>query len=124
MTFDSRFLVSIGALPIVGYGARTSLGSTAASTFTTLRAGIGQFEACPFLRSKRTGEAIALALDATLAPRAPRDVRMVVLAVTAAREALTAFGYSLPRLGMLLALPPDRPGFDAGRRRALVRSVV
>ncbi len=109
---DRRVLSSLGAVAVVGCGARTSLGANARETFDLLRIGIGGLKKCNFLRLKRTGDPITLAIDATLPPATPMLTRMEEMALSAAHEALAGGGASGLPLGVLLATPHPRPGAD------------
>jgi 3-oxoacyl-[acyl-carrier-protein] synthase I len=123
---DQRTLSSLGGTAILECGARTALGTNAPATFSALRAGIGGFDECAFLRSKRDGAPIVVAMDTSLAAGGSHLARMEELALSAAREALAPWpnlGRGLP-LGVLLAMAPDRPGIDGPARRQVAQSLI
>jgi 3-oxoacyl-[acyl-carrier-protein] synthase I len=123
---DRNTLTSLGAVAVAGIGAHTALGTDAQSTFAALRAGLGRFGECAFLRSRRSGGPITVALAAELDPRKPLIARLRELASGAAREALRMMpAPSAGRsLGMVLAMAQDRPGLDATAKRQVAQAVV
>jgi 3-oxoacyl-[acyl-carrier-protein] synthase-1 len=123
---ERRDLASLGAVAVVGVGARTALGGDAPSTACAARAGLGNVDERAHLRARRTGAPITVALDAGLDPRVAVGVRLQVLATAAALEAVDAAAGAadgLP-LGLVCAMAPDRPGLDARARRAVVQAVA
>ena len=123
---DRNTLTSLGAVAVTGLGARTPLGTDAQSTFAALRAGLGRFGECAFLRSPRSGGPITVALAAEVDPQKPLIERLRELAAGAAREALQTMpvaSFGRP-LGMVLAMAQDRPGLEAAAKRQVAQAVV
>ncbi len=121
---DRRTLTSLGAVAVVGCGARTALGANLRDSFDLMRMGIGGLQECDFLRLKRTGDPITLAIDPTLPVAMPMIKRMEEMALSAAREALATGGAAGLPLGLLLATPHPRPGADRPACRQLAISLL
>jgi 3-oxoacyl-[acyl-carrier-protein] synthase-1 len=99
---------------VVGTGARTPLGLDAASSAAAVRAGVAAMNEHPFMLDKQS-EPMIVCLDAGLPVTVTGSDRLLALALSAAREALTPLRerrHTLPRLCLFLALPEERPGRD------------
>ncbi len=102
---------------VVGVGARTSVGTNAATTAAAVRGGIsGLALHSSFVDSG--GEPISFASDPTLAPDTPLDQRLLAMLQAAGAEAMAAAGAITPD-ACLLALPEPRPGLSADIEAAL-----
>lgn len=117
-----------GGVAIVGLGAATPVGRTAAASAAAVRAGVAGFGQHPLAFDSR-GEPVTLAYAPWLDVEAAMSVRMQTLGLAAAEEALrplTADTDRRLRVGLALALPPPRPGMplsiDTEVRDAIVRT--
>jgi 3-oxoacyl-[acyl-carrier-protein] synthase-1 len=97
---------------VVGVGAQTAVGLTAAATAAAVRAGIsGLSEDSGYL--DRFGEPVVEARVPEIDEDPARPERIRSLALGAAREAMSCFGSSrreLPPVDLILGLPPPRLG--------------
>jgi 3-oxoacyl-[acyl-carrier-protein] synthase-1 len=106
---------------LVGAGARTSIGMTAASTAAAARAGVAGFGSHPFMIDTAGNKMIVAAapyLDITVTAAE----RLAALAVPAAREALEPIRDKPARLQaipVIVGLPPMRPGRPADLEKTL-----
>jgi 3-oxoacyl-[acyl-carrier-protein] synthase-1 len=100
------------AVCAVGIGAVTSVGLSAPTTATAVRAGVTGFGEHPFMLD-RAGQRLIVARCPHLGGEIRGPDRLCALAVPAAREALAVLGDKLRNLPPVLAivgLPPSRPG--------------
>ena len=100
----------------VGYGARTAVGTTAESSAAAVRANISMFGEHPFMIDK-AGSRMIVARDAFLSEDIFGVDRFVQLGLSAARQALVSLRGRTERprsAGLLIGLPPDRPGLPKG----------
>lgn len=101
---------------LVGVGAATSLGATAAATGAATRAGIAGFTDHPFMLDAR-GDPFVVAMADWLAPGMRAPARMCELACRGAREAAqhlpAAKSRPHARVAAFVGLPESRPGLDA-----------
>jgi 3-oxoacyl-[acyl-carrier-protein] synthase-1 len=99
---------------IVGVGARTPVGLTAASTAAAVRGGISRICEHPFLVDPR-GDSLLAAFDGRLDPSLPICQRLIALGTSALVEMLAPLHEpSRPRnMTAFVALPEERPGFSA-----------
>jgi len=107
---DARYPVCI-----IGVGARTPLGLTASATAAAVRASLGAIRRHPYFVD-RTGEPMAVAMDAVLPPDLGGVERLAALALPALWEALAPLarvGAHRAPLPALVGLPEVRPGRPA-----------
>lgn len=117
------------AIPIVGLGASTPVGRNVWSSAAAVRAGICGFREHPFMIDT-AGEPMRVAM----APWLPVDMtgvdRFVHLLEPALAEVLSPLTATCAerrlqmRIGLALALPPDRPGLPAELAGALKKRLV
>jgi 3-oxoacyl-[acyl-carrier-protein] synthase-1 len=101
---------------IVGCGARTPVGATAAATAAAVRANVSTFGDHPFMIDK-AGAMMVVARDAFLGEEVCGVERLVGLGQPAARQALAPLADCRerpPTVPVLLGLPPPRPGLPEG----------
>lgn len=99
---------------LVGVGAATALGASAAATGAAVRAGIAGFADHPYMRDAR-GDPFVVAMAGWLDPGLQAQGRMVELARMAALEAVQgapAVAGAALRLTAIVGLPESRPGLD------------
>lgn len=96
---------------LLGWGARTAVGNTAASSACAVRAAISGFADHPFMIALN-GLPMLVAMNGDLDPDTTGPERLAALGLDAAREALqSAFGESgAPKLDLVVGLPTSRPG--------------
>lgn len=98
---------------IVGLGAQTPVGRSAAAAAAAVRARLPMIALHPFLVD-RFGERVSVARAPWLPAEVPLLQRLLNLAAEAAREALdgvkSEFARARPRVGVVLGLPAERPG--------------
>lgn len=95
---------------IVGVGARTPVGFTAAASAAAVRAGISVIEDHPFMID-RFGEPMRVTRDIGLEASLSGPERAVTLALDPARVALSSLaGAKTTPVSILLATPEPRPG--------------
>lgn len=102
-------------LPVIGVGARTSLGADLASSAAAARAGISNFADHPFMIDG-TGRPMVVARDSGMAVETAGEDRLALLAAAAAVDSFDGLvpdgNGSRLALRLLLALPePTRPSF-------------
>jgi len=102
---------------LVGCGARTPVGLTAASSAAAVRAGVSAVREHPFLMD-RAGEPMKVASDHLLSDDLEGVERFLSLAVSAAREATAALPRDVP-LVTTIGLPSARPGLPPGLSSAV-----
>jgi 3-oxoacyl-[acyl-carrier-protein] synthase-1 len=95
-------------LEIIGYGAATPVGMTAATTAAAVRAGVAMFREHPALFVDRSREQAIVAACSWLDKRLPLTDRLVALATQAAGEARA----KAPEAPVFLGLPEPRPGLS------------
>ena len=99
---------------LVGVGARTALGATAAATAAAVRAGIAGFEQHPFMVDT-AGNRFIVAAAPYLGPDAMGAARLAELAVPAALEATAPLARAAQTpIPVYVGLPPERPGREKG----------
>jgi 3-oxoacyl-[acyl-carrier-protein] synthase-1 len=100
---------------VVGVGARTCVGSSAATTAAAVRGGISGLALHPTFVDI-TGEPVSFAADPILDPDAPVETRLLAMLRSVTEEALAAdsSGATVPPDCCLLALPEPRAGLPAG----------
>lgn len=96
---------------VVGLGAATAVGPSAATTAAAVRAGIAGFAEHPYMIDAR-GDPFLIAMAPYLSPSLKHQRRMVELARMAAREAMAAVLHvpGLAPLRVIVGLPSQRPG--------------
>ncbi|MGD2151791.1 MAG: beta-ketoacyl synthase N-terminal-like domain-containing protein [Gemmatimonadales bacterium] len=110
-----------GEVPIVGCGACTSIGRSAAESAAAVWASISRIGDHPYIVD-RAGELMVVARAAYLDEDARGIERFVGLGRPAAREALAPLSGSqaeLPPIPLLLGLPAERPGLPADLATAI-----
>jgi 3-oxoacyl-[acyl-carrier-protein] synthase-1 len=110
---------------------QTAIGLSLSSSSSAFRSGIPGFGRCEYLRRRKNGHAITLALIPTLPPDDFALERMKALGLEAAREALS---HSLDRLArhrecatglpVFLSVPPPRPGLPEGSGKPLAQEIM
>lgn len=111
---------------IVGTGARTPVGLTAASTAAAVRAGIARIAEHPFMLDKR-GQKMIVGRVPRLALDLARSERLLGLALPAAEEALIpllAVAHSRPGVNLYLSLPEGLPGRSEQIGRTFAQQLV
>lgn len=107
-------LAGSSGIVLVGVGAATALGASAAATGAAVRAGIAGFCDHPFMRDAR-GDPFVVAMADWLDPSMRAPGRMLALARQAALEAVqhmpAATGLAA-RLAAFVGLPETRPGLN------------
>jgi len=97
---------------IVGFGARTPVGTNAVSSAAAVRAGIAMFAEHPYMVDK-DGNRMIVAMDAFLSDDVGSAHSFLEIGLTAAEEALAPLLHMLGRaesIQMLIGLPEKRPG--------------
>jgi 3-oxoacyl-[acyl-carrier-protein] synthase-1 len=110
---------------LAGLGASTSLGRDAASSAAAVRAGVSALTRHPYMLDT-AAEAMRVARAPWLDLECDIDQRFEELLFPAVEQALALLGAArVPRLALVLALPPQRPGvpeaLDTTLRAALAR---
>ncbi len=104
---------------VIGVGARTPVGFTAASSAAAVRAGISVIEDHPFMID-RFGEPMKVTRDVGIDAALTGPARSVEIALDAAREALAPLaGREGVAVSVLLATGEDRPGQPPGHAAAV-----
>lgn len=104
---------------LVGLGAATALGASAAATGAAVRAGIAGFGDHPYMLDAR-GDPFVVAMAGWLDPGMQAQGRMVELARSAAIEAVQgAPAAAAAALTAFVGLPESRPGLDASLADAI-----
>jgi 3-oxoacyl-[acyl-carrier-protein] synthase-1 len=100
----------IAAPAVIGTGARTCVGASAAGTAAAVRAGVAGFAQHPFMVDT-AGNKMIVAMAPFVDPAVAGAQRLADLAIPAAAEALTALPAAVRAqpLPVILALPPARP---------------
>jgi 3-oxoacyl-[acyl-carrier-protein] synthase-1 len=110
-------------ISVVGVGARTALGLTAAASAAAVRAGVTRIAEHPYMIDK-AAEPYMVAMDSTL--EEPRRIeRLFVLLTSALDEALAGLG--LPKeypLAVYLALPDESKTFTVADAQSFGRRVA
>lgn len=106
---------------VLGLGARTTIGRSAASSSAAVRAGIGRIGEHPFFVDKN-GDPVKAAMASYLPESLPVLDRMIALAVPAIKEALAPFRRipGLRPVPIFLGLPSPRPGLPGDLAEVLV----
>jgi 3-oxoacyl-[acyl-carrier-protein] synthase-1 len=99
---------------VVGFGARTAVGTWALASTAAVRAGISMFAQHPYMIDKN-GQPMIVARDRFLSEEAAGADRFIELGGSAVAEALTELervgaGSRPLRFQAFLGLPPERPG--------------
>jgi 3-oxoacyl-[acyl-carrier-protein] synthase-1 len=101
----------MNGVDVVGAGARTPVGMTAAASAAAVRAGISRARTYPFITAN--GEPITVASDPCLGPDLEGRERMLPLVESVLDEVVSAFETNaLGQVTVLLVLPEARPGFS------------
>jgi 3-oxoacyl-[acyl-carrier-protein] synthase-1 len=112
---------------IVGVGARTSVGMTAASSSAAVRAGISAFAEHPYMVD-RAGEPMIVAKASYVPDEATGVERLAQLARPAALEALEVLrglpGGTMPWIPLVVGLPAERPGLPASFDEVLAANLT
>ena len=104
---------------IIGVGARTPVGFTAASSAAAVRAGISVIEEHPFMID-RFGEPMKVTRDVGLDVAVTGAARAIEIGLDAAREALAVLdGRDAPPVSVLVSTGEDRPGQPPGHAAAV-----
>jgi 3-oxoacyl-[acyl-carrier-protein] synthase-1 len=107
---------------IVGQGAQTAIGMTAAASAAAVRAGVSGFAQHPFVVDT-AGNRMIVACAPYLSIDVTGAERLATLAAPAAAEAIAALGYSRETalIPVFVGLPPARPGRSADVRAVAER---
>jgi len=104
---------------VIGVGARTPVGFTAAGSAAAVRAGISVIEEHPYMID-RFGEPMKVTRDFGVDVCLRGPARLVEIGLDAAREALAVLGgREVPAVSVLLATGEDRPGQPPGHAAAV-----
>ncbi|MGO8902366.1 MAG: beta-ketoacyl synthase N-terminal-like domain-containing protein [Isosphaeraceae bacterium] len=110
---------------LLGVGACTAVGRTAAASASAVRAGVAAFGEHPFAIDK-VGEPVVVARAPYLADDAEGADRLCQLTLPAAREALAGLSNGsrkLPSLAAIVGLPAPRPSRPVGLEDQLVQAL-
>ena len=114
------------AIAILGAGLDNALGTSLPAVSAAHRAGLSAYREQDWLPSGVDGRPLLCATHGLLPPGAAIDERMLSLARRPLAEALHPVRERLQtsgaRVGVFLALPPYRPGWDEGRKLALLKT--
>lgn len=112
---------------IIGIGASTPLGGSAASNAAAYRTAISGIAAHPVYLDSR-GEFVYVSRDRRLPPTLQWGLRITALAVEAAREAVQVLtglvGPSGADVDVVVAMPEPRPGVDVAVADTLAREIA
>lgn len=118
----NRTTSQVHAVCIVGVGAVTSVGTDAAMTAASVRAGLTRFRESPLI--DKAGAPMLWAMAPFLEYRLQGLNRIAALAVPALREAVAPLQQKmdaqLPALPIMLGLPMPRPGWDPAIERSVL----
>jgi 3-oxoacyl-[acyl-carrier-protein] synthase I len=115
------------AVEIIGLGASTAIGRTVWSSAAAARAGVAGFSEHPFLIDT-AGEPVRVARASWLGADVRGSERYARLLLPAIEQALEVLSMDTlqrgPRVGLALALPPERPGRPAALVPALLAAIA
>ena len=114
------------AVCIVGVGASTAIGRTAAASAAAIRAGIAGFGDHPYMID-RVGDPFVIAMAPYLRPEIQGEARFIELARAAANDTLSWVSASLQaptKMTAIVGLPEQRPGLPPGLAAKLQASIT